>query len=414
MSTSYSETDCLRRLLDVTRRMAATTDLDELLRTIVDVSCEVLQCERATVFLYDADRNELYSRAATNAETIRFPSDRGIAGTAAQQRVIVNVPDAYADQRFNQDIDRQTGYRTRNLLTFPLENIDGELTGVLQALNKRSGPFTAEDVELVQVLRAQAGVALQRQFLLDAFAQKERMARDLEIARRIQHALFPEKDPEIAGYEVAGWNQSADETGGDCYDFIHLDDGRLAVLLADATGHGIGAALIMAQCRALVRALFTMTDDLARIAARSNRVLLQDLTDDRFVTAFVGVLDSRAHRLEYVAAGQGPLLLLAGESAEVRGAGGVPLAVLDEPDLPVEAFDLEPGALVALLTDGFFEAANPAGEPLGIERIVEVLRAGHTAPLSTVVQQLRDEVVQFTAGSAQADDLTAVLIRRQT
>ncbi|HQL53164.1 MAG TPA: GAF domain-containing protein, partial [Phycisphaerae bacterium] len=126
----------LRRLLDVTRQMAATTDLSQLLGTIVDAARAVLNCERATIFLYDRATNELFSRVATGVESIRFPADRGIAGAAAQQRVVVNVPEAYADQRFNPEIDRQTGFRTRNLLTFPLENLDGELMGVLQALNR--------------------------------------------------------------------------------------------------------------------------------------------------------------------------------------------------------------------------------------------------------------------------------------
>ncbi len=403
----------LRRLLTVTRQMAATLDLGELLGTIVDAAREVLDCERATVFLYDKKSDELYSRVATGVESIRFPATRGIAGAAAAQRTIVNVPDAYADKRFNQEIDKQTGFRTRNLLTFALENLDGELMGVLQALNRRGGPFTTEDEELAKVLSAQTGVALHRYMLLEEFAEKQRMARDLEIARKIQQAQFPKHNPEAPGYEIAGWNRSADETGGDCYDFMPLPDNRLAVLLADATGHGIGAALVIAQCRSLTRALLSVSREVPFVAARVNAILAEDLSEDRFVTAFLGVLDTQAHRLEYVAAGQGPLLCISPDGVESRVATGLPLAIVKEFDCAAERFDFAPGATVVLLTDGFYEAASPSGELYGEARVVEFISAHPELPPGEMIEALYQEIQRFTHGARQADDLTAVLIRRQ-
>ncbi|MBP7747147.1 MAG: SpoIIE family protein phosphatase [Phycisphaerae bacterium] len=403
----------LRRLLDVTRQMAATTDLSQLLGTIVDAARAVLNCERATIFLYDRATNELFSRVATGVESIRFPADRGIAGAAAQQRVVVNVPEAYADSRFNPEIDRQTGFRTRNLLTFPLENLDGELMGVLQALNRAGGPFDAADEELARVLSAQAGVALHRYVLLEQYAEKQRMARDLELARKIQQALFPATNPSLPGYDIAGWNRPTDETGGDCYDFMPLGDGRLAFLLADATGHGIGAALVIAQCRSLVRAMLTVTQDLVAVATRVNQLLAHDLLDGRFVTAVVGVLDPRCHRLDYVSAGQGPLLFISPTGVEVRGAGGLPLAIMNDCEFAAEHFDFAPGAAVVLLTDGFYETLDAAGAEYGEERVAAFLARCGDVPLEGLIQGLHAEVRRFRAGAPQADDLTALLIRRQ-
>lgn len=404
----------LRRILEVSRRMAVVEDLDALLHLIVEVACDVLDCERATIFLYDAANDALYSRVARGSETIRFPADRGIAGAAARQRRCINVPDAYADQRFNREIDKQTGFRTRNLLTFPLENLEGKLIGVLQALNKRDGAFRDADEHLALVLSAQAGVALDRGRLLEEFVEKQRMARDLDIAREIQQGLFPPANPVLPGYDVSGWNRPADETGGDCFDFIELDDGRLVILMADATGHGIGPALIVAECRSLVRALFTATDDLARIAAGVNRLLCDDLADDRFVTAFLGLLDPQRHRIDYVAAGQGPILHLDETgSLTSRSAGMVPFGVLDDVDIVVESFSLAPGAMLALLTDGFFEAENGRDELFGEERIAELLRAAAQSPMADVIGGIYHSVRAFRGPqSAQMDDLTAVLIRR--
>jgi sigma-B regulation protein RsbU (phosphoserine phosphatase) len=412
MSTQRSPAQ-LQRLLDVTTQMAASTDLDALLATIVTAACDVLSCERATIFLYDAGPRELYSRVATGADEIRFPASKGIAGAAATRRAVINVPDAYADERFNQEIDRETGFRTRSLLTFPLENLEGELMGVLQALNHHDGPFTAEDEALAEVLSAQAGVTLHREFLLEAEATKRRMERELEIARGIQMTLLPKQAPQIGGYEVTGWNRSADQTGGDCFDFIRLGEGRLGILLADATGHGIAAALVIAQCRSLVRGFLSHSRDLATAATCINAVLSHDLDDDRFVTAFIGILDAGTHTLEYIAAGQGPLLWLSDGGVESLCATGLPLGVLDDTEWETERFSFRPGSLLALLTDGFFEAEAPDGDDyFGEPRVVALLGQHGGQRLDGVVTGLHAEIDRFTQGTPQADDLTAVLVRR--
>lgn len=403
----------LRRVLEIARQMAVTPDLDALLRTIVDAACDVLDCERATIFLYDAKSDELYSRVAKDVAGIRFPSDRGIAGAAAKQRVCVNVPDAYADGRFNREVDKRTGFITRNLLTLPMENLNGQLIGVLQALNKRGRAFDAVDEELARALGAQAGVALDRGRLIEEYATKQRMSRDLEIARGIQHALFPREDPRVEAYDVAGWNRSADETGGDCYDFVPLDGGRLAIFLADATGHGIGSALIIAQARAALRALLTTTDDLRTIATALNRLLADDLTDDRFVTAFLGILDPAAHRLEYIAAGQGPLVLVTRDEAESRGASALPLAVLEDFEFASTAeFVFGVGDTLLLLTDGFYEACDAGDEQFGEARVVELVREHAADALPAMIRVLHEAVASHVGALPQADDLTAVVVRR--
>jgi len=231
-----------------------------MLAAIVDAATALLDCERATVFLYDAPRDELCSRIATGIadspiSEIRFPASRGIAGYVAKTGRRVNLPDAYADPRFNQEFDRASGYRTRSMLAVRLADHDDVTVGVLQLLNKRHGPFDRRDEEIAGFLGSQAGVAIQRQRLLDHFAEKQRIQRDLNIARTIQQGLLPRSNPVLPGFDVAGWNRPADETGGDFFDFLPLEDGRLAVAIADATGHGIGPALVIAEARALFRAL---------------------------------------------------------------------------------------------------------------------------------------------------------------
>ncbi|MFO0839146.1 MAG: GAF domain-containing SpoIIE family protein phosphatase [Phycisphaerae bacterium] len=414
MSDLYRENANLRRILEVTRYLAVTTDLDVLLGTIVEAACEVLVCERATIFLYDAKTKELYSRVAKGVDAIRFPADRGIAGVAAIQRTCVNVPNAYADPRFNREVDRKTGFQTRNLLTFPLENINGDLIGVLQALNKVSAPFDDDDEALARVLSAQAGVALDRARLLEEYAEKQRMARDLDLAREIQRAQFPKSDPSVDGYEVAGWNRPADETGGDAFDFIPLEDGRLAFFLADATGHGIGPALIVAECRSLMRAMLSVTSDLRRIANRVNALLLPDMAEERFVTAILGVLDPRTNRVEYISGGQAPLLFVCDGRVERRIANALPFGIIDDFDAPPpDAFEFAPGSMLALLTDGFYEALSPAEQQFGEERVSEFLSHPSTNPLPCLIDGLQSAVKSHQGTHVQSDDLTAILIRRK-
>ena len=248
----------LEKILDVTRALGVAVDLDPLLAQIAAAATDVLDCERATVFLCDHAKGELFSRIATGMEgapieETRFGMDKGIAGEVATTGKGVNIPDPYADPRFNPDFDRKSGFVTKSLLTLPLGGHDGKIVGVLQVLNKSGGPFGERDERLLSTLGAQAGVAIERQGLLEQYAVKQRIERDLNIAREIQQGLLPKAPPDLPGFEIAGWNRSADETGGDCFDWLPLPGGYLAISIGDATGHGIGPALVAAEARALLR-----------------------------------------------------------------------------------------------------------------------------------------------------------------
>lgn len=405
----------LMKVLEVSRRLGATIDLEELLGFIEQAALAVLDCERATVFLWDRKTDELYSRLATGVGELRIPVNRGIAGEVARTGSVVNVPDAYRDPRFNPEIDRKTGFVTRNILSFPLIGHDQLTVGVLQVLNKRSGGFDDWDETLVRTFGAQVGVALQRQLLLEQFAEKQRIEHDLGIARNIQQALIPEAPPDAAGFDIAGWNKPADETGGDCYDFLTLDRGEIAVTIADATGHGIGPALVIAECRALLRACASLTDSLPRIVKLVNNLLCNDLPDNRFVTAFFGLLRPAESRLSFVSAGHGPIVFFNAEHGtfESLPINGVPFGILEgvEYDDPIEVA-FRAGDMLLLFTDGFFEATNAQREQFGMNRVQQIIAAQRSATASELIERIYAEVVAFSGGAPQADDLTAVIIRK--
>jgi len=402
-------------MIEVAQYLGSTFELTTLLHRVQDAALRTLGCDRATLFLYDPPSNELYSEVATGVKALRFSASAGIAGQAVQTRSAILVPDAYADSRFNRKIDEETGYRTRNMLTFPLIGHDGAVVGVLQVLNKKTGDFTAQDERLADALSKLAGVAIERQRLLEQYREKMRMERDLQLASQIQQRCLPAQNPSIEGYSIAGWNRPADETGGDCFDFIPMRDHRLAFLVADATGHGIGPALIIAQCRAMLRTVCCFCDDLKQIAVQVNRLLHDDLPDDRFVTVAFGILDPYKHTITYYSAGHGPLLLLhaATGRADIHNATGMPMAIMAQQEFDVAGpIYLESGDTFAVLTDGFFEWSDPSGELFGTERVLETIRKAKGADSAGTIQRIYEAARKFTKNTPQGDDLTAVIITR--
>jgi sigma-B regulation protein RsbU (phosphoserine phosphatase) len=417
----------LEKILQISRDMVATVDLDELLGVIIQRSMELLEAERATIFLYDAETDELVSRVAAGSEEIRFAAGVGVAGAAARSREILNIHDAYADDRFNREVDLRTGFRTRNILAVPLLDYSRRLVGVMEVLNKRSGPFVPADIALARTLAAQAGVALQRARLLEHYVQKQRMEHALQIARQIQQGLLPRESPRPPGFEVAGWSAPADETGGDIYDFFDLGGGRWTLMLADASGHGIGPALVVAEARAMLRALSVQDHppdqqpadprgqmDISSVLAKVNNLLVADLGEARFVTCFFALLDAPAAEVRYASAGQGPILFYdrSADAFQESNATDLPLGILEGTDFAQQVRrPLGPGDVLAIATDGFFEACDPAGEQFGTERICRVLRDSRDLPAADMIESLRLAVEQFTRSAPQADDLTAIIVK---
>lgn len=405
----------LRAVLEVSRELAAMEELTTLLSKIEKAALRVLECERATVFILDRERNELYSRLATGVDEIRFSAERGIAGEVVRTGEIVDVPDAYADARFNPEIDRKTGFKTRNMISFPLRGFDHSIIGVLQLLN-RTGGGDAWDGELVRTFGAQVGVALQRQLLIEHFAEKQRLERDLDIARTIQQGLLPDKPAEVAGFDIAGWNKPADQTGGDCYDYLRLCDDTMAVTIADATGHGIGPALMIAECRALFRATIGLApDNLTAAVERVNNLLCEDLPDDRFVTAFFGVVSAKRSEMTYLSAGHGPIIRYtrADDRIEEFKANGVPLGIMADVPFPEpDVFKMAPGDMMIVVTDGFFEWADAAKNQYGLERMYDLIRANRDRSSADIIRLLHESVLEFAQGTPQSDDLTAVIVKR--
>jgi phosphoserine phosphatase len=249
----------------------------------------------------------------------------------------------------------------------------------------------------------------------DLADQGERFERDLEIARQIQEALLPRVCPAVVGYDIAGWYLPAEETGGDFFDFQEPGPDGLAVAVGDVSGHGFGPALVAASCRAYLRAILTHTNEPAQVVTQVNQLLCKDQLDDRFVTAFVGVLRRAGHRLDYVSAGQGPILFFSRAIARVDELviQGYPLGLAPALSFgPPVGVEFAAGDFLALVTDGFFEWFNSEGECFGIERTKIELARNSDQSASEIIRRLHASVLAFVGQSPQPDDLTAVVIKR--
>ncbi len=406
----------LEEILEVTRQLAAPHDLRVMLARVIDAAKTTLRAERGSVFLHDPHTDELFTSVATGVGELRFPADRGIAGECAQTRAVINVPNCYADPRFNPQVDRDTGFKSNNLLTLPLVGYDGTLVGVLQLLNKIGGPFTEVDERIALALAAQCAVALQRVRMIEQLVLKERLDRELAVAREIQMGTLPQTMPKIAGWEVAGLSTPAEETGGDCFDLVSLPDGRLMILLGDATGHGVGPAISVTQVRAMLRMASRLAADLDATFREINDQLVEDLADNRFVTALLGLLEPAANRLSYHSAGQGPLFHYRAAEDEFvwYGATTLPMGFLAQTKSnPPAVVEFAPGDIFGALTDGVYEYEDLVGEQLGQSGVERLVRGAKSRPAQEIADALLAGTKEHGHGVAQADDITIVLVRRR-
>ncbi len=238
----------------------------------------------------------------------------------------------------------------------------------------------------------------------------------LEEARRVQQHLFPRELPRLPGWEVAAACRPARAVSGDYCDVIDLGAGRLGLLLGDVSGKGLGPALVMAGLRAFIHArLPRQAEDLAGLMRELNAFLLASTPDDMFVTLFLAVLDVPTGRLRYVIAGHVPPLVLAGPDGDrpMRlTAGGPVLGILPEAEFEERETGLQPGSVLAVVSDGITEAMDAAGKMFHERRVEEALRNGWGKPAPQAQAHLLRAVEQFAAGAEQADDISVILLRR--
>lgn len=306
----------------------------------------------------------------------------------------------------------------------PVEALALESDRIARGDLEQGEPVVSRIEELSRLAEAQEQMRVALRTLM-------KMERDLQLAREIQQRTLPARLPALPGFEIDAWSEPAEQTGGDAYDVIGMqgprgrgceilppgaEAERALLLMADAAGHGVGPALSVTQVRAMLRMAARSGEDLAGIARHLNEQLVEDLPAGRFITAWLGELDVHAATLASFSAGQGPILALRADrqAVEERPAEAPPLGIV--PDLPIGLAPptrLEPGDLVAVFSDGIFEASDPSGQPFGIERVSELLVTHRGDDARRILAILRQTLSEFTRGAPATDDRTALLVKRR-
>jgi len=412
----------LEILLRISKSLGHEIQLDPLLKLIVAEVTAAMQADRSTLFLVDRRKpDELVSRVAEGMvrQEIRVRFGIGIAGTTAQTRQTINIPDAYNDSRFNPAFDKSSGFRTKSILSTPILNQSNHLIGVVQVLNKKGGEaFTKEDEQFLDAICVHLGIALERAEMVEAYLQSQIVNKYLELAKEIQMGLVPHDFPALPEFkeiDIYATIIPALEVGGDLYDFFPLDNDRICFIIGDVSDKGIPAALFMAMARtAFKMSAIASPESIALTMARVNQFLCESNPQQMFVTALAGILDLRTGRVDYADAGHEPPFILqpSGTVLKVNKVGGIVLGFMPDQKFPSGTIQLNPEDALVLYTDGVTEAMNVGHQLFGAEAIERTLsRAGQAAMSERIVKVLLDDMRVFVGEAHQSDDITMLVIK---
>jgi len=390
----------LAQIIAAARRIHSSLTLDSVLKSFLDIATGEVGATGGSVYLRRSDEDALvleYSRGAADMAE----SERQQCSTLAEEAARLG------------EITEEIG-SVGGIVSLPLRDEVQSSIGVLQIYREGAELDAGDRLFLAEVLHFASLSIRNAQYYEDSLA-KAHLDSEIGLAKDIQIGTLPGVMPQLPGYEVAGMSRPADETSGDSFDLIAQESGDLTVLLADATGHGIGPALSVTQVRSMLRLAVRLGTDLDDILQNINNQLCDDLASNRFVTAFVGQLDTSTHRLLYHSAGQYPLILYraaAGES-EMLGATCPPLGIVPMATvLAPQVIELEPGDTLALITDGVFEAENADEEMFEEEAVAGIMEATSHMSCADTMQEILDRVDEHRAGALQADDITIVMLGR--
>jgi sigma-B regulation protein RsbU (phosphoserine phosphatase) len=413
---AYDAEQMLNELSDEARRF---TETQPLLETVGRRVAETLHVSQITMLLRRGEYFQLQQSIgvqidANLALAAQASSVRYLSGTNEPARLYRNDPDAWYLMAGTAERHALDMMNAELLLPLPGRN---RMMGVMALGPKRSeAAYSRSDLRLLQAVASQTGLALEVSELAHSLAseaaQRERVNREMEIAREVQERLFPQQMPYISGATVAGACRPALGVGGDYYDLIDLGDGRIGLAVGDVSGKGISAALLMASLRASLRGVTLGSPrDFAKLMHQVNHLVYEASASNRYATFFFAAYDPKTRKLDCVNAGHNPPVLLRGNEIILLKAGGPVVGLLPNAPYVEEALTLEPGDLLVLYTDGISEAMTHKEEEWGEERMIAAARRVKGQPASHVLSKLFAAVDAFTAGAPQHDDMTLLVLK---
>jgi sigma-B regulation protein RsbU (phosphoserine phosphatase) len=398
-------------LLEAAMTLSATFDLEEVIDAILGSLRQAVSYDAAAIYLVNRETHalEMVSEVgypSGSEEAFSLMVGQGVVGWVAKTGQPAIVPDVARDTRYVA-----ARPQTRSELAAPLR-VGGRTIGVFNLENDRPDAYHEGHLELVTALGTQAAVAVERARLTAELLDRRRLEKELAIAREIQASFLPEKPPEIPGCDLAGTTITHDEVGGDYYDFIAVSETRLGIAIADVSGKGIPAALIMAGFRMSLLAEIRNEFAIRAVMRKVNSLLHESTDRGKFVTAFYGVLDYRNRVISFSNAGHNPPILFRQDGPiEYLEEGGVALGVLAEARYEDRPVALRPGDVLLFYTDGVSEAQSPSGEQFGQQRL-ERLVAGLTGQRAAdIMAAVIAAVLEWSGEAGHDDDVTLVVLK---
>ncbi|MFQ5510212.1 MAG: GAF domain-containing protein [Candidatus Krumholzibacteriia bacterium] len=398
-------------LYKISLDLGKSLGLDDVLGQLLESLKKLIQYDAAAIFVLDRKNQELVSqlqhgyRPGREAR-LRLKLDEGLVGWAAQNKKGIIVADTSKDPRYVS-----ARRRTHSEMVTPMLS-RGRVIGLFNLESNRAGTYRGEDLRLLESFAAVAGVSIERARLYEEQQAKQEIERELRVARTVQEFFTPSKSRKLGKYTLSGRNYPSLELSGDYLDVFPLEKPYVAFAVADVAGKGVPASIIMSSFRATLHTGAPQFTTAREIAVLANKILLETVRPDDFVTAFLGVLNAESGEVTYCNAGQDPAILMKPSGRyQLLEAGGTVLGVLENNKLREGRFLLGDNLLFAY-TDGATDANDPDEEPFGRKRLIGFLREHRHLPPSRICTALRKRLKDHMRGTPQVDDLTFLALKK--
>jgi len=418
-----STIDKLRMLLDITKTISRSLDLDEVLNLVMDTLDSLIPYDAAGIYLvkcsaplaeWDGKPDEtcvFHTQAVRgydidDLQELHLKMGEGLIGHVAVTGKPYVSHDVRKDRRY---INARS--RTQSEMVAPIISNE-EVIGVFDLESDELDAYTNDDLEVLMLLASQVAIIIEKVMLHEQLIEKQRLEAQLEVAREVQLQLLPGRDPQIEGYDISAYNFPTEEVSGDYYDWVRIYDDQIGIVIADVSGKGVPAALLMAFLRASLRAATHIGYAPHISMSKVNYLLWESIERNQFVTAFYGILDATNRTLSYTNAGHSPpLVMKADGTARFEEKGGVPLGMFRDSRYYEYFETIEPGEVFVLYTDGVNEAMNTAGEEYGRDRLVVAVRECRDQPAREMIDILHRDLMAWTEGQGAHDDVTFFIIK---
>jgi sigma-B regulation protein RsbU (phosphoserine phosphatase) len=416
-------TDKLRMLLDITKKISRSLDLQEVLNLVMDTLDSLIPYDAAGIFVVKCQDESLVAEGEEpcvfQAESVRgydieeltslhLKLGEGLIGQVALTAEPITSPDVRKNPNY---INARA--ETRSEMVAPIIS-NTEVIGVFDLESDELNAYAEDDLQVLMLLASQVAIIIEKVMLHEQLIEKKRLEGQLEVARQVQLELLPANDPELEGYDISAYNFPTEEVSGDYYDWVRIFDDQIGLVIADVSGKGVPAALLMAFLRASLRAATHIGYSPSVSMAKVNYLLWESIERNQFITAFYGILDVTNKTLSYTNAGHNPPILLK-RNGEIHSIerGSIPLGMFKDTRYHEYYLTTEPGDVLMLYTDGVTEAQNLKGEEFGRERLVQALKANRELSARELIAAVHTEVLEWTEGHGATDDVTFFVIKAQ-